>query len=219
MTEADDAAAILDEFRSFDAYTLGDAARDAGTGNILQHLKPQTRDSRFVGRALPARIWREQFKSVPVKQYGSADLREQARPGDVVVLDGGGMMLSAMGDLAFANLKLKGAAGAVVNACVRDVEQLEELELGLPVFSLGAAIASVAGNSRVVDIRQPVYIQGVRICHGDLIAGCRGGIVVIPWEDRHAVLEQARRIANTDRLVRDGLQRGESITSLWQQHK
>ena len=219
MDEQTEIEQTLAQFRQFDAYTLGDAARRAGTGGVLHHLKPQTADTRFVGRALTARIWREPHKTIALKDWGGAQLREQTRPGDVVLLDGGGLMLSAMGELAFANLTRLGAAGVVVNGAVRDVDQLEDLQLGLPVFALGAAIASVAGNGRIIDVKGTLYIEGLRIRHGDLIAGCRGGIVIIPWEDRQAVLKEARAIADSDRLVRDGLARGESISTLWAAHK
>jgi len=218
-TEDQEAALVLQEFRRFDAYTLGDSARQAGTGGILPHLKPQTRNSILVGRALTARIHYEQHRTIPIKDYGAAQLREQVRPNDVIIMDGGGLMLSAMGELAFANLVDRKAAGAVVNACVRDVEQMESLGLGLPVFALGAAIPSVAGSARIVDIGSPIYISGVRIASGDILAGCRGGIVVIPWEDREAVLAVARGIAESDRRVREGLKRGESMSELWVKHK
>lgn len=219
MNTDDDIARLLEAMQRFDAYTLGDAARRAGTGGVLRQLLPQTGRTQFVGRALTARIHHEQHRSIPLKDYGGAQLREQAQPGDVVLIDGGGLMLSAMGDLAFANLVRRGAAAAVVNACVRDVEQLEALQLPLPVFALGVAIASVAGAARIVDVGAPIYLSGMRIETGDLVAGCRGGIVAIPWADRDAVLAQAELILDSDRRVREGIERGESMTQLWAQHK
>lgn len=209
----------LEPFRSIDAYTLGDGARRAGTGGILHSLKPMTSRSAFVGRALTARICHEQHKQIPLKDYGAAQMRERVQPGDVLIVDGGGLMLSMMGDLAFSNLVLRGAAGAVVNGGVRDVEQLDEQQLPLPVFALGAAITTVAGNARVVDVGEPIYLSGVRIATGDLVAGCKGGLVIVPWADRLAVLEQAQMIQRSDTQVRAGLQRGESMSQLWQAHK
>lgn len=220
VTSADaEVVRILEGFRRFDAYTLGDAARRAMTGGILQQLKPQSADTTFVGRALTARLCYEQNKKIPLNEYGAAQLREHVQPGDVIVLDAGGLMMSAMGELAFAHLVSRGAAGAVVNGCVRDVEQLEEMALGLPVFALGTAIPTVAGSARIVDIGCTLYLSGVRIDTGDLVAGCRGGVVVVPWQDQSAVFDEAQRIADSDRLVRDGLKGGESMSQLWQKHK
>lgn len=209
----------IEAFRNIDAYTLGDAARRAGTGAVLHQLKPQTAHTTFVGRALTARIHHEPHKHIPLNGYGSAQMRAHVRPGDVVVIDGGGLMLTAMGELAFADLVSRGAAAAVVNACVRDLEQAANLGLELPVFSVGVAITSAGGTSRIIDIGAPVYLSGVRIETGDLVAGCRGGLVIVPWTERAAVLDQALQITRSDQLVRDGLQRGESMTQLWQQYK
>lgn len=210
---------ILARFRVLDGYTLGDAARRAGTGGILQAFKPQGARTAFAGRALTARIHYEPHKTIPLQEYGGAQLREQAKPGDVIVLDGGGLMMSAMGELAFAHLVRRGAVGVVLNGCVRDVEQLEAMDLDLSVFAMGTAISTVAGSARIVDVGATLYIQGIRIDTGDLVAGCRGGVVVAPWADRAAVLQQAELIAAGDRKVRDGLARGESMMQLWSAHK
>lgn len=205
--------------REIDGYTLGDSARRAHTGGILQALKPQTANTTFVGRALTARIHYEPHKTIPLNEYGGAQLREQAEPGDVLVLDGGGLPFSMIGELAFAHLVRKSAAGVVIYGCVRDVEQLERMGLSLPVFSLGVAITSVAGNARIIDVGAPIYLNGIRIERGDVVAGCRGGVVTFPWNDRAAVLEQARLISESDRHVREGLAKGESMTQLWTKHK
>lgn len=212
-------ARILDQFRAFDAYTLGDAARRASTGGLLRHIQPQLSVTTMVGRALPARIRFEQHRSIPIAEYGTAQLREMVQPGDVIVLDAGGLMMSLMGELAYANLVKRGAAGAVLNGCMRDAEQMEAMQQGMPVFALGTAIETVAGRACVVEIGQPVYIHGVRIAQGDLIAGCRGGLTVIPWDDRAAVLAEASGIAASDAQVMAGLQRGESMAEIWKKYK
>lgn len=209
----------LAELATYDGYTLGDAARRAHTGAVLQAFKPQSRHTTFTGRALTARIQYEPHRSIPLNEYGAAQVRERIQPGDVLVIDGGGLMKSMMGDLAFEHLCKQGAAGVLLNGCVRDIEQIEALGQPLPIFALGTAISTVAGNARIVDIGAPVYIHGIRIASGDLISGCRGGVVVAPWKDRKAILEQARLIGETDRNVREGLARGESMTQLWEKHK
>jgi regulator of RNase E activity RraA len=209
----------LESLRRYDTYTLGDAARRAQTGAILGALKPQTQRSRFVGRALTARLHYQPHRPIPLAQYGGAQLRDQARPDDVIVLDAGGLMMSAMGELAFAHLVRQGAVGVVLNGCIRDAEQLEALDLPLSVFSLGVAITTVAGFAQIVDVGEPIYLQGVRIERGDLIAGCRGGVLAAPWKDRGAILEQADLIDQSDRKVREGIARGEAVSKLWTRHK
>lgn len=207
----------LHAFRGIDAYTLADGARRCGLGGVIHELRPQTRASVFVGRAVTARIQHEPNRDVPVKDYGGWKLHDRAGAGDVAVLDGSGLYLTAMGALAITNLKRRGAAAAVVNACVRDVEEMDDL--GLPVFAVGTGITTVAGHGFVTDLEMPVTIHGVRIATGDLIAGCRGGIVVVPWDERERVLAETLRILDSDRVVREGIKKGQAVGALWHQAK
>ena len=87
-------------FLSIDAYTIADAARRRGTGGVIHSLTPQNDASRFVGRALTARVQLEPHKEVPLSQYAAGAFLDRVSEGDVVLLDGGGHFLSALGDLA-----------------------------------------------------------------------------------------------------------------------
>ena len=203
-------------FSEIDAYTLGDAARRRGTGGVISRLKPQTAGTSFVGRALTARVLFEPHRDIPVAEYGAGKLLDQIKPGDVVVLDGGGVALTVWGDLATAILQARGGAAAVINAYVRDIEVIDP---EFPLFATGVGIASVAGHGVVADVGQPIELEGIRIRTGDLIAGCAGGIVSVPWQDRIEVLEQCLTLLDTDRRVRNGISKGGAISELWHQHK
>src|SRR5271163_267573 len=203
-------------FLSLDAYTIADAARRRGTGGVIHSLTPQNDASRFVGRALTARVQLEPHKEVPLSQYGAGALLDRVSEGDVLVLDGGGVFLSALGDLAAAIIQRRGGVAAVVNAAVRDIEDIDP---GFPMFALGVAIASIASHGCITAVGEPVHIEGIRIETGDLIAGCRGGIVAVPWTDREAVLQESLALIESDRLVREGLRGGASMSEVWQQHK
>jgi 4-hydroxy-4-methyl-2-oxoglutarate aldolase len=209
-------AQMDDRFHQVDAYTLADAARRRQTGGVVHSLKPQNGAARFVGRALTARVHVEPNREVPLGQYGAAALLDQVSNGHVLVLDGGGIFLSALGDLAAAIIQRRGGVAAVVNAAVRDIEDIDP---GFPMFALGVAIASIASHGYITGVGEPVHIEGIRIETGDLIAGCRGGIVAIPWADREAVLQQSLALMESDRLVREGLRGGASMSEVWQQHK
>jgi regulator of RNase E activity RraA len=203
-------------FLSLDAYTIADAARRRATGGVIHALTPQNDASRFVGRALTARVQFEPNKDVPLSQYGAAAFLDRVSEGDVVLLDGGGHLLSALGDLAAMIIQRRGGVAAVVNAAVRDIEDINPQ---FPMFSLGVAISSMAAHGFVTGVGEPVFIAGVRIDTGDLVAGCRGGIVTVPWSDRDAVLQEALALVESDRRVRAGLERGETMGELWQKHK
>lgn len=199
-----------------DAYTLADAARRNSVGGVIDAIKPQTEGSRFLGRALTARVEYKPNTLVPLGEYGAAALLDRVAPGDVVILDGGGRLMSAFGDLAIMIIQRRGGVAAVVNAAVRDVEDMDS---GFPTFARGVAITSIASHGSITGVGEPVHIDGIRIDTGDLVAGCRGGIVVVPIHAVDAVRTQALEILESDRRVREGLDRGEPMGTLWQQHK
>ena len=208
---------IPESLTDMDAYTLADGARRAGVGAVLSNLRPQTSASQFVGRALTARIHHEPNGSIPLEEYGTGNLIAAAGQDDVIILDAGGVMLTVMGDLAIHALKRAGAAAAVLNACARDIEEIESI--GFPVFAIGSAITTIAGRAKITDIGKPVTIDGISVATGDLIAGCRGGIVVVPWQDHEKALFEAARVLESDQKVLEGIKNGESFNSLWSKHK
>ena len=208
--------ATLDSFSGIDAYTLGDAARRHGVGGVFHSLKPQTDTPKFVGRALTARIEFQPNGNIPLSQYGATAFLDQVSPGDVLFLDGGGHFLSTLGDLAFGITQRRGGMAIVVNAAVRDIEDADP---NFPIFALGVAIASIAGRGFVTGIGEPIFIDGQRVETGDVVAGCRGGIVTFPWAERDGVMQYAQAMIETDRLVREGIARGAKISDLWVQHK
>ncbi len=200
-----------------DAYTLADAARRLGVGGVVMHLKPQTDNTQFCGRALTARVSYTPNKPVPLADYGIGELLERARPGDVVVLDMGGQRLTGMGDIVATYLARLGAAAAVVNGLIRDAEEIDRCHL--PVFSLGVGIGTIAGRGLIEGIGEPVWLDGIRIATGDMVAGCRGGLVCIGASEETAVRETALEIQASDRRVLDALARGEPASKIWKRHK
>jgi regulator of RNase E activity RraA len=200
-----------------DAYTLADAARRLGVGGVVMRLKPQTSVTQFCGRALTARVRYTPNKPVPLADYGIGELLERARPGDVVVLDMGGQLLTGMGDIVATYLAQLGAAAAVVNGLIRDAEEIDASRL--PVFSLGVGIGTIAGRGTIEGIGEPVWLDGIPIATGDILAGCRGGIVCISASDEATVRETATEIQASDRRVLDALARGEPASRIWKRHK
>lgn len=114
---------------------------------------------------------------------------EQARPGDVLVVDGGGSPdVILMGGLMSTRAKARGIAGAVLDAAVRDVDEI--VELGFPVFS--RHICPRAGTfAEIGELQTTICCGRVPVSPGDWIVADRSGIVVIPPD----MLEQAAVVA------------------------
>lgn len=96
--------------------------------------------------------------------------------GQVVVLDGGGSMRSALlGDLNADLLRANGWGGIVINGAVRDTERLSGIDLG--IMALGTSPVR-SGKTGIGAIDVPVVFGNALIRPGDHIYCDRDGILV-----------------------------------------
>jgi regulator of RNase E activity RraA len=136
-----------------------------------------------------------------------------AKPGDVLVIDGkGDRSCALMGALMMNQCKVMGLAGVVVDAAVRDTEELREL--GFPVFSVGS---NPNGPTKFVPgrINWPVSVGGISVHPGDLVVGDADGVVVIEREKAHTLLGlAAKKVADETTRMKDIL-RKRNLTPDW----
>lgn len=109
---------------------------------------------------------------------------DEARPGDVLVVNGHGDMTRALiGDLIGEIMLNAGVVGAVVDGAVRDVRALSEM--GLAVYARAVTPAGPFKDGPGA-IGAPVAVGGVVVAAGDVLVGDADGVVVVP---RHRVKE------------------------------
>ena len=109
-----------------------------------------------------------------------------AKPGDVLVIDGkGDRTVALMGTIMINACKKLGLAGVVIDAAVRDTEELREL--GFPVYAVGS---NPNGPTKFVPgrINWPVSCGGVTVRPGDLVVADADGVVVIERETAQSLL-------------------------------
>ncbi|MBT8059531.1 MAG: ribonuclease E activity regulator RraA, partial [Gammaproteobacteria bacterium] len=98
--------------------------------------------------------------------------------GRVLVVDGGGSLRHALlGDLLAANAVENGWQGLLINGCVRDVEILETLDLGVKALNAHPVKTEKRGEGQR-DV--PVSFAGARIRPGDHLYADANGIVIAP---------------------------------------
>jgi 4-hydroxy-4-methyl-2-oxoglutarate aldolase len=117
----------------------------------------------------------------------------QAEPGEVLVLTmPEPRPIALVGDLLATQAKGRGVAALLVDAAVRDVEELREL--GLPVWS---RFVRVRGADKKVPgtIGEPVEVGGATIRQGDVVVLDADGVAVIESERLDEVLAAARERA------------------------
>jgi 4-hydroxy-4-methyl-2-oxoglutarate aldolase len=131
---------------------------------------------------------------------------DKAQPGDVLVLtmpEPGPVAL--VGDLLATQAQVAGVAGLLVDAAVRDVEEL--VELGLPVWARWIRVRG-AGKDVAGTIDEPVSVGGARIAAGDVVVLDADGAAVVSAERIDEVLPAALAREENERVKREKLRGG-----------
>jgi len=131
---------------------------------------------------------------------------DKAQPGDVLVLT---MPLAEpvalIGELLATQAKARGVAGLLVDAAVRDVEELREL--GLPIWARWIRVRG-AEKTAVGAIDEHVEVGGTLIRPGDAVVLDTDGGVVVESGRVEDVLVAARERAERERVKRERLEAG-----------
>ena len=131
---------------------------------------------------------------------------ERVEPGDVVVLTmPEPQPVALVGELLATQAERRGAAAVLVDASVRDVEELREL--GLPVWARWVRVRG-ADKRAVGSIDDAVEVGGVEIRPGDTVVLDADGVVVVSRERLDAVLAAARDRAEREEAKRAKLSAG-----------
>ena len=131
----------------------------------------------------------------------------EAEPGEVLVLTmPEPAPVALVGELLATQAKRRGVAAILVDAAVRDVEELREV--GLPIW---ARYVRVSGAEKTAPgtIGEPVTVGGATIRSGDVVVLDADGAVVVERARVEEVLGAARVRAEREREKRAKLEAGE----------
>jgi 4-hydroxy-4-methyl-2-oxoglutarate aldolase len=130
----------------------------------------------------------------------------EAEPGEVLVLTmPEPRPVALVGDLLATQAKGRGVAALLVDAAVRDVEELQEL--GLPVWAHWVRVSG-AGKKVPGTIGEPVEVGGATVRQGDVVVLDADGAAVVEAERVDEVLAAARARAEREVEKRAKLQTG-----------
>ncbi len=131
----------------------------------------------------------------------------QASRGEVLVLTmPEPRPVSLVGDLLAQQAYTRGVAGLLVDAAVRDAEDLARL--GLPIWSRFVR-ATAAAKKTVGALGEPVTVGGARIEQGDMVIMDADGAVVVPAARLDEVLAASQARAARESAVRKQLRAGQ----------
>ena len=168
---------------------------------------------RLVGRALTMRFLPPRPDLVEaidkLADEGDWDRRyyarasEEAQPGDVVVAGLGGtdghILFGGMGALG---IKLRGAAGVIIDGGSRDLIELQSDDFdGFPVFARFFDVHTTSWLG--VEWNAPVRIGRVTVLPGDVVVADAGGVLFFPAELVAGVIEAASERAVLEEYERE----------------
>jgi 4-hydroxy-4-methyl-2-oxoglutarate aldolase len=130
----------------------------------------------------------------------------EAEPGEVLVLTmPEPRAVALVGDLLATQARERGVAALLIDASVRDVEELREM--GLPIWARWVRVHG-AGKDLAGTIGEPVEVGGASIRQGDVLVLDADGVAVVERERVEQVLEASRERAERERVKRAKLEQG-----------
>jgi len=131
---------------------------------------------------------------------------DRVQPGEVMVLTmPEPAPVALVGDLLTTQAKVRQVAAILIDASVRDTEELRSL--GLPIWTRWIRVRG-ATKTQVGTINEPVVMGGTTIAPGDLVLLDADGAVVIASHNAANVLEAAQARQKRETALKEKLQMG-----------
>jgi 4-hydroxy-4-methyl-2-oxoglutarate aldolase len=131
---------------------------------------------------------------------------DQVQPGEILVLTmPEPEPIALIGELLATQALVRQVAGILVDAAVRDMEELQSL--GLPIWTRWIRVRG-ATKTKVGTINEPVIVGGTRIAPGDLVLLDADGAVSIAAARTPTILEASHARVHSETALRAQLQAG-----------
>lgn len=193
-----------DQWTQWGSANVSDALRALGKSfqTMQSGITPLAREMRVAGPAFTVRCY-------PGATWAMEKALEQAEPGDVLLVDGGASPDAIlMGALMSTRAKARGIAGAILDAAVRDVEDI--VQLGFPVFS--RHICARAGTfAEIGELQTTICCGRIPVNPGDWVVADSSGIVVVPRKMLDEVAGEAQKIHAQEVALAEQLAKGEGF--------
>lgn len=169
-------------------------------------LFPCHRGGRMVGTALTVKI----SPGDNLMVHKAIDI---VRPGDVVVVDAGGVCSQAIiGEIMSAIAERNGAAGMVIDGAIRDADALALSDF--PVYARGITHRGPYKNGPG-EINVPVVIGESVINPGDIIIGDDDGLLALPQEMAEETLKLAKLQEKKESDMLKAIRSGKKVDRRW----
>jgi 4-hydroxy-4-methyl-2-oxoglutarate aldolase len=178
MTNSEELNRIFDLLKAAGVSTVYEAA--GRTGGMAPEIRPIADGQLIAGRALTVRCHHGD-------NFAVHRAVAEAQPGDVLVVDGGGVIVGYWGEVLTAAARHRGIAGLVIDGGVRDIGPIRKL--GFPIWSRGVSMRS-AMKTVPGEIGIPIVCAEVAVETGDWVLGDDDGVTIVKAAELDAVAEQ-----------------------------
>jgi 3-hexulose-6-phosphate synthase/6-phospho-3-hexuloisomerase len=180
---------------------LSDAMHRSGDIPGLTQLKAGTR---IVGRAYTVRTYPGDWAK-PVEAI------EQCEPGDVIIIDAGGVGPAVWGELASESCLQKGVTGVIIHGGIRDVDAINDMDF--PAYA--TVKTPTAGEPKGFgELGLTIRIHGVAIQPGDWIVADDSGIVRVPKGKAVEVANRAMDVLERENRLREEIRRQSTLSEV-----
>lgn len=193
--------AIRGLLEKISAANLSDAMHRRG---VLPGIRPIAPGLKLVGRALTVR-------TAPGDYAKPVEAIDLAKPGDVIVVDAGGVGPALWGEMATRSAMNKGVAGVIIDGGIRDTGDIRELKF--PAFA--RVISPNAGEPRGLgEIGVAITVAGEHVNPGDWMLGDDDGVVRIPREEAEEWANRGMELYERESRIREEITRGGTYAGL-----
>ncbi len=203
---------LIEGFRQTEVASVADAIEQLyGRQPYMHHDMRAVFKTKFAGPAVTVMLKKEEHKEGSAATQGMIEAIDKSPAGSVYVLVlEDGLDYGAVGGLMATAMKVRGFAGAIVDASIRDLPQIQRIQF--PIYGRGVSPGTTVGHYRSVGVNVPVTCAGVTVRPKDIITADEDGVVVVPLEKAAEILKKAQDLDNTEHSMYPFIERFKSLT-------
>lgn len=170
----------------------------------------------IAGPALTLQCMPKRQDMTDSKEYGERGMLHHmamypTRPGDIIVVDARGEMEGGIfGEMMMTYFQRRGGAGVVIDGCLRDWPDMEDLDVGVWMRGLSPN-HGMQNNLMFWGVNVPVACANVLVVPGDIIVADADGAICVPVKLAPEIVRRASEKRDWEEFTRLKLREGHDM--------